>query len=119
MHVLEGTYNLDPNNLDGQQARNEGWLKDAAIVDCQQSIIDFILRHGGQCELIYNCETNFIVGKVFLRELLSNTSDALEELRHIQAANHQGDDGSSTAVDLDIPFDIHVETNEVNETLSI
>jgi len=60
--VLEGTYKLDPNNLDGQQARNEGWFKDAKIVDCQQSIIDFILRHGGQCELIYNSETDLIVG---------------------------------------------------------
>ena len=57
--------------------------------------------------------------KVFLREFLSNTSDALKDLRYIQAANHQGADGSSTAVDLDIPFDIHVETNDVNGTLNI
>ena len=57
--------------------------------------------------------------KVFLHELLCNTSDALEELRHIQAANHQGADGSNTAIDLDSPFDIHVKTNEVNGTLSI
>jgi len=61
--VLEGTYNLDSYNLDGQQqARNEGWFKDAKAVDCQQDIIDFILRHGGICELIYNIKTKFIVG---------------------------------------------------------
>jgi len=61
--VLEGTYNLDSYNPDGQQhARNEGWFKDAKTVDCQQDIIDFILRHGGICELICNSGTNFIVG---------------------------------------------------------
>lgn len=52
--------------------------------------------------------------EVFLRELVSNASDALEKLRHLQSTN-QGTD----IKDPDIPLEIRIETDEVDKTITI
>jgi len=51
--------------------------------------------------------------EVFLRELISNASDACEKLRHIQASAQE------TTVDPDVPLEIHIETDEIAQTLTI
>jgi TNF receptor-associated protein 1 len=43
--------------------------------------------------------------EVFLRELVSNASDALEKLRHVQATNQ------ATTIDSDVPLEIRIEVS--------
>ena len=50
--------------------------------------------------------------QVFIRELISNASDALEKLRYLQL---QGE----TIVDKDIPLEIHLATDENKKTFTI
>lgn len=57
--------------------------------------------------------------EVFLRELISNASDALEKLRHLQSANHKDYQGNSQIIDPDKPLEIRLETDESNHTLTI
>jgi len=51
--------------------------------------------------------------QVFLRELISNASDALEKLRHLQSANE------GTILDSSVPLEIRIETDEANGMLTI
>jgi len=60
--VLAGIYKLDVDGLDGQEAKAEGWLESAKSVRSQQDVVDFIMRHGGQCHLTANQETDHIIG---------------------------------------------------------
>lgn len=51
--------------------------------------------------------------EIFLRELVSNASDALEKLRHVR------DVGSANVVDSDRPLEIRIETDEAAGTLTV
>lgn len=51
--------------------------------------------------------------EVFVRELISNASDAIEKLKYIQLT-------SNTAADTDqVPFEIQIAANDMNNTLTI
>ena len=50
--------------------------------------------------------------EVFLRELVSNASDALEKLRHLQVANQ-------IKTDDQVPLEIRIELDEVTSTITI
>jgi hypothetical protein len=52
--------------------------------------------------------------EVFLRELISNASDALEKLRHLQTLAD-----TETILEPDTPLEIRIETDEANGTLTI
>jgi molecular chaperone HtpG len=50
--------------------------------------------------------------EIFLRELISNASDALEKLRHLQLTEHH-------VYDETLPLEIHITTDPVAKTLTI
>jgi Histidine kinase-, DNA gyrase B-, and HSP90-like ATPase len=52
--------------------------------------------------------------EVFLRELVSNASDALEKLRHLQTSNKV-----SSTVDTELPLEVRIDTDEVSSTVTI
>ena len=84
--VLDGTYRLDVDGLDGQEAKSEGWFDFAKSVRSQQHVIDFILKHGGTCHLTANQETNYIIGgasrdprvEAFRKSIEGTTVDMLQ-----------------------------------------
>lgn len=53
--------------------------------------------------------------EVFIRELVSNSSDALEKLKYAQLTSP----AESTAAKDQLPFEIHITANDITNTLTI
>ena len=77
----------------------------------QPSSIEFQAKTRELLDIVTN--SLYTDKEVFLRELVSNASDALEKLRHAQQSQ------STPPIDPDVPLEIHVETDEVNGTLTV
>ena len=64
------------------------------------------------------CGSGHLIGspvvsvQVFIRELISNASDALEKLRYFQLTSGQSSEG-------DLPLEIHLATDENKKTFTI
>lgn len=59
-----------------------------------------------------SCTRSHWLFQVFIRELISNASDALEKLRYLQARGDQVEQG-------DTPLEIHIRTDEDKKTFTI
>ena len=71
-----------------------------------------IFNHISVCTEIYVYFDYFYHHKVFVRELISNSSDALEKLRYMQT---QGE----TVCDAELPLEIHIAADDAKKTLTI
>lgn len=76
--VLEGTYKMEGKSLDFEEAAEQGWFDEAAKVKSRQDVINFILGHGGKCELTGHCDTDFILGGEVTDARVSNHRRAME-----------------------------------------
>ena len=45
--VLEGSYSLDPDSVDAEEAKREGWFEEATKVHQAMQVMSFIKKHGG------------------------------------------------------------------------
>ena len=56
---------------------------------------------------------------MFIRELISNASDALERLRYVQASNDQVVDSDGKLATSGAPLEIHIAVDEDKKTFTI
>jgi len=128
-------YNYPPScffttstNNDKDPYQNESIIKDLKTDKSNQENpvkidkgIEESLEFKAETKQLLDIVTNAIYTnkEVFLRELVSNASDALEKLRHMQVSNYKGYDGRSELADPDVPLEIRLYTDEKNKTLTI
>ena len=60
--VLEGNYSFDSNSLEGQESKDQGWLREALRVRSKEDVMAFILRHGGTIMVSAEGNDTFILG---------------------------------------------------------
>jgi len=60
--VLEGTYGLDDDSIDSEEAKFEGWYPSVSKVSSQQDVILFIKRNGGSVSLGGIGSSDMVIG---------------------------------------------------------
>jgi hypothetical protein len=59
---LEGSYYLDPDSLDAQEAQDQGWLDMGAQIRSKEQVMEFILLHGGTIHVAAEGNEDLIIG---------------------------------------------------------
>ena len=62
--------------------------------------------------MMNGCVYFSILYQVFIRELISNCSDALEKLRYLEMTGQE-------VVDKEVPLEIHIATDDSKKTFTI
>ena len=103
----KGDKNVDTSTSDAAHDDNEPKNKESLEFKAETRQLLDIVTHS-----LYTDK------EVFLRELISNASDALEKLRHLRVANTESS-ATKQQNDPDIPLEIRIETDELNGTITI
>eukprot|EP01133_Synstelium_polycarpum_P017103 gene17103-20372_t len=91
-------------------------IKDDQMIEETEKVVGMADKHEFQAEtqklLHIVAESLYTEKEVFIRELISNASDAIEKARHMQLT-------SQKIIDEDVPFEIRIGTDEDKKTLTI
>jgi hypothetical protein len=79
--VLDGNYALDPDSLDAQAAKEEGWLEVALQCRMKEHVMEFILKHGGTVKVVPGMGDKLILGGRETDTRVRNHMKAIENAR--------------------------------------
>jgi hypothetical protein len=60
--VLEGTYKLDKDSIEAQEARDQGWFDQAIEVTAAKDVVNFVKMHGATFRSVANGDEDFLIG---------------------------------------------------------
>jgi len=89
--VLEGTYVVDENSLDIEEAKDQGWWDLAKTVRSRDDVFLFISKHGGNPKTSVSKDTDFILGgssndaRVYMHN--HGLEEAIKDRRRIRSKN--------------------------------
>ncbi|GAM18900.1 hypothetical protein SAMD00019534_020750 [Acytostelium subglobosum LB1] len=110
-------YSTEKNtNEDGEDKPERNILLEQDPIEETEKVVGMADTHQFQAEtqkiLHIVAESLYTEKEVFIRELVSNASDAIEKARHMQLLNQK-------IMNDDVPFEIRIATDEEKKTLII
>ncbi|CAF0717780.1 unnamed protein product [Brachionus calyciflorus] len=104
------TKNLEVNTIQKRLIQTSRFIQDAEKAVGKSEKYDFLAETKQLLNIV--AKSLYSDKEVFVRELISNASDAIEKLKYAQLTNNQG-------VDNQIPYEIQINANDMNNTLTI
>jgi 3-methyladenine DNA glycosylase AlkC len=94
-------------------------LNESAATASTEKVVGAVEQHDFMAEtkqlLNIVAKSLYSEKEVFIRELISNASDAIEKMKYIELTQAANVNANSRP----IPFEIHINANDINNTLTI
>jgi TNF receptor-associated protein 1 len=112
---LETSSSADAKQSESLEASSSADAKQSESVEASDAKQPESLEFQAETRQLLDIVTNSLYTdkEVFLRELVSNASDSLEKLRHLQATN------GAAIIDPDLPLEIRIDLDEVTSSISV